>query len=45
MAGWRRALADEEARKAAEQDAAKVAEKEKRSGKRKASSGDAGTST
>ena len=41
MAAWRQAAADEEARKAAKAEADKAAEKEKRSGKRKATSGDA----
>ena len=41
MGAWRRAAADEEARKAAEAEAARLADKERRSGKRKSSSGDA----
>ena len=41
MSAWRQAAADEEARKAAEAEAARVADKERRSGKRKSSSGDA----
>jgi ribosome biogenesis GTPase A len=41
MAAWRQAAADAEAHKSAEQEAARAAEKVKRSGKRQASSGDA----
>lgn len=45
MAAWRRALAEEEDRKAGAAEAARLADKERRSGKRKASSGDEHTST
>ena len=41
MTAWRQATAADEARKADEQEAARLADKERRSGKRKASSGDA----
>ncbi|MBW8844066.1 MAG: ribosome biogenesis GTPase YlqF [Burkholderiales bacterium] len=41
MSAWRQAAADEEARKAARQEAERLADKEKRSGRRKAGSGDA----
>ncbi|WP_457421286.1 ribosome biogenesis GTPase YlqF [Roseateles sp. P5_E7] len=41
MAAWRREAAEDEARKADERDAAQAAEKIKRSGRRKASSGEA----
>ena len=41
MAAWRKAAADEEARKADEQEAARVADKVRRSGRRSAASGDA----
>lgn len=44
MAAWRQAAADEEERKAAEAEAARLADKERRSGKRKSSSGDGGAS-
>ncbi|HEY9107315.1 MAG TPA: ribosome biogenesis GTPase YlqF [Roseateles sp.] len=42
MAEWRRAHAEEEARRAAEREAEKAADKLRRSGRRQASSGDAG---
>jgi ribosome biogenesis GTPase A len=41
MAAWRRAAADDEASKAAEAEAARIADKERRSGRRAATSGDA----
>jgi ribosome biogenesis GTPase A len=41
MAAWRQAAADEESRKAAEQEAARLADKARRSGRRQATSGDA----
>ena len=41
MTAWRQAAADAEARKAAEQEAARVAEKQRRSGRRQPGSGDA----
>jgi ribosome biogenesis GTPase A len=41
MTAWRREAAEDEARKSAERDAAQAAEKVKRSGRRKASSGEA----
>ncbi len=41
MQAWRQAAADAEARKAAEAEAARLADKERRSGRRAASSGDA----
>jgi ribosome biogenesis GTPase A len=41
MAAWRQAAADEEAQQAAAREAEKVADKERRSGRRAASSGDA----
>ena len=41
MTAWRRAVAEEEALKAEAQDAARKADKERRSGKRSAASGDA----
>jgi ribosome biogenesis GTPase A len=41
MAAWRQAAADEEARQAAAREAEKAADKERRSGRRAASSGDA----
>jgi ribosome biogenesis GTPase A len=41
MTAWRKAAAEEEARKAAELEAEKIADKERRSGRRNASSGDA----
>ena len=41
MAAWRRAAAEDEARKAAAHEAEKAADKERRSGRRAAASGDA----
>jgi ribosome biogenesis GTPase A len=41
MAAWRREVAEAQDRKAAEQEAARAADKERRSGKRSAASGDA----
>jgi ribosome biogenesis GTPase A len=41
MAAWRRAAAEEDARKAEQAAADQAAEKEKRSGRRRAASGDA----
>ena len=45
MTAWRQAAADEDARRAAEREAAKAADKTKRSGRRAAASGDADRDT